>query len=116
MKLAALLLLLCTPSWSRPLVASFYSEKFNGRLTATGDAYDSTKHTAASRTFKFGTCLELKDRKSGRSTRVLINDYGPSTPKRDLDISKVAADEIGLTGVKAYDFRILPKKFCQVVH
>ena len=116
MKFAALLLLLCTPSWSSPLVASFYAEKFNGRLTANGDIYDSTKYTAASRTFKFGTCLELKDRKSGRSTRVLINDYGPAILKRDLDISKAAADEIGLTGVKAYDFQILPRTSCQVVH
>jgi rare lipoprotein A len=86
-------------------IAAYYSKDYKGR-TARGDAYDPAKFTAAHRTLPFGTRLRVTDTRSGRSVVVVVNDRGPFTKGRVLDLSLAAAKELrminrGLTRVTA---------------
>ena len=68
-----------------------------GRPTASGEAYDPNDLTAASRTLPLGTTVEVTNPSNGRSVKVRINDRGPYVRGRSIDLSKRAAEEIGLT-------------------
>jgi rare lipoprotein A len=71
-------------------VAAYYSTNYSGR-TARGDRYDPTKLTAAHRSLPFGTRLRVTDPISQRSVVVVVNDRGPFTKGRVLDLSLAAA-------------------------
>ena len=71
-------------------VAAYYSTNYSGR-TACGDRYDPTKLTAAHRSLPFGTRLRVTDPISQRSVVVVVNDRGPFTKGRVLDLSLAAA-------------------------
>ena len=71
-------------------VAAFYSTNYSGR-TACGDRYDPTKFTAAHRSLPFGTRLRVTDPRSQRTVVVVVNDRGPFTKGRVLDLSLAAA-------------------------
>lgn len=78
-------------------IAAYYDKNYRGR-TAAGDQYDPGKLTAAHRTLPFGTRLKVTDRKTGRSVEVVVNDRGPFTPGRVLDLSLAAARELRMLG------------------
>jgi rare lipoprotein A len=71
-------------------MASYYAKNYSGK-TARGDRYDGSKFTAAHRTLPFGTRLIVTDPKSSRSVTVIVNDRGPFTKGRVLDLSYAAA-------------------------
>jgi peptidoglycan lytic transglycosylase len=71
-------------------VAAYYSSDYSGR-TACGERYDPKKYTAAHRSLPFGTRLRVTDPKSRRSVVVVVNDRGPFTRGRVLDLSLAAA-------------------------
>lgn len=71
-------------------VAAYYSSDYSGR-TACGQRYDPNKYTAAHRSLPFGTRLRVTDPKSHRSVTVVVNDRGPFTKGRVLDLSLAAA-------------------------
>jgi rare lipoprotein A len=75
--------------------ASYYSDRLKGRRTASGERYDPRALTAAHRTLPFGAVVEVM-RRDGRSVRVRINDRGPFTKGRVIDLSRTAAEAIGL--------------------
>lgn len=77
-------------------VASYYAAKFNGRRTANGETFSNTKLTAAHRTLPFGTLIEVTNMRNGRSVIVRVNDRGPYTHSRVLDLSSAAAKQIGM--------------------
>jgi len=77
-------------------MASYYAGKFNGRKTANGEIYDSKKLTAAHRTLKFGSMVKVTNLKNNKSVVVRINDRGPFAHSRIIDLSQVAAQEIGM--------------------
>ena len=77
-------------------VASWYGKDFHGRRTANGERYDMNDLTAAHRTLPFGTLLEVRNARNGRSVVVRVNDRGPFSKSRILDLSYGAAREIGL--------------------
>jgi len=77
-------------------VAAFYSSDYSGR-TACGDMYDPKKFTAAHRSLPFGTRLRVTDPKSQRSIVVVVNDRGPFTKGRVLDLSLAAAKALRMT-------------------
>jgi rare lipoprotein A (peptidoglycan hydrolase) len=79
--------------------ASWYGGKFNGRRTASGEVFDQNKFTAASRTLPLGTRLLVKNPANGKSCTVVVNDRGPFVKGRDIDLSRGAAQKIGVTGV-----------------
>jgi rare lipoprotein A len=77
--------------------ASWYGGKFQGRKTANGEIFDTNKLTAAHKTLSFGTKVRVTETESGKSVIVRINDRGPFVEDRIIDLSKAAADIIGLT-------------------
>ena len=78
-------------------VAAFYSTDYSGR-TARGERYDPKKFTCAHRSLPLGTRLRVTDRGSQRSVVVVVNDRGPFTKGRVLDLSLAAARALGMTG------------------
>ena len=77
-------------------LASWYGPGLEGNLTASGDVFEPyTEYTAASLQYPFGT--ELLVTYGGYSTVVTVTDSGPYVAGRELDLSAVAAEEIGLT-------------------
>jgi rare lipoprotein A len=77
-------------------VAAFYSTDYSGK-TACGERYDPKKFTAAHRSLPFGTRLRVTDPRSRRSVVVIINDRGPFTGGRVLDLSLAAAKALRMT-------------------
>ena len=78
-------------------IAAYYSTDYSGR-TARGDRYDPTKFTAAHRSLPFGTRLRVTDPRAQRSVVVVVNDRGPFTKGRVLDLSLAAAKALHMTG------------------
>lgn len=77
-------------------IASWYGREFHGRRTASGEIYDMHALTAAHRTLPFGTLLEVYNLDNGRSVQVRVNDRGPFVKGRILDLSRAAAEELGM--------------------
>lgn len=76
--------------------ASWYGSRFHGKKTANGEIYDQMAYTAAHKSIRFGTLLKLTNTKTGKSLVVRVNDRGPYIPRRQLDLSKAAAIELGV--------------------
>ena len=76
------------------VISSWYGPGFHGRLTASGSRYNQHDLTAAHKTLPFGTRLRVCFK---RCAVVTVNDRGPYIHGRSLDLSKGAADAIGLT-------------------
>lgn len=75
-------------------LASFYADKYDGRVTASGDIFDQSKMTAAHRTLPFGTKVTITNISSKKSVIVVINDRGPFVDNRVIDLSKAAAKKL----------------------
>lgn len=86
--------------------ASYYADNFKGRRTASGEKYDPKKFTAAHRTLPFGTWLKVTNVKNEKSTIVKVNDRGPFVQGRIVDLSRVAAEEIGMIAAGTATVRI----------
>jgi rare lipoprotein A len=71
-------------------IASYYHNKFNGRKTASGEVFNNNKLTAAHRTYPFGTLLKVTNIANGKSVIVKVNDRGPFTNEKVLDLSRKA--------------------------
>ena len=80
-------------------LASWYGEQFHGRKTASGERFDSTDFTAAHRDLPFGSRVCVRSSVTGKSVVVRINDRGPFAPGRVIDLSKAAAQELGMLGL-----------------
>jgi rare lipoprotein A (peptidoglycan hydrolase) len=77
--------------------ASFYGSGFHGKKTATGETFDQNQKTAAHPTLPLGTEATVTNLDTGASVDVKINDRGPYVKGRDIDVSKAAAKELGMT-------------------
>ena len=91
-------------------LASFYGKEREGNQTASGEVFDPDALTCAHRTLPFGTRLKVSYPKKGTDVQVRVNDRGPSKPERILDLSRGAADNLGLTadGVGPVEAEVLP--------
>lgn len=76
--------------------ASYYGDEFSGRPTASGERFNPGELTAAHRTLPFGTRLRVTNVSNGRSVVVRVNDRGPFSGNRVLDLSHSAARQIGM--------------------
>lgn len=76
--------------------ASWYGSRFQGRPTASGEPFDMNALTAAHRTLPFGTRIRVINEANGKSVIVRVNDRGPFSGKRIVDLSRKAAESIGL--------------------
>lgn len=79
-------------------VASWYGEKFHGRRTSSGDAYDMYGMTAAHKTLPLPTYARVTNLRNGRSIVVKINDRGPFVHNRLIDLTYTGAAKLGLLG------------------
>lgn len=86
--------------------ATFYASYFEGRLTASGEPYDSRAMTAAHKTLPFGTRVKVTALDSGESTVVRINDRGPFVDGRIIDLSRRAAEQLGMIHEGAADVQL----------
>ncbi|WP_298613022.1 septal ring lytic transglycosylase RlpA family protein [uncultured Thermosynechococcus sp.] len=87
-------------------LASWYGPGFHGARTANGERFDQDALTAAHRTLPFGTRVRVTNLQNGRSVVVRINDRGPFTGGREIDLSRGAAAAIGLIGAGVGPVRI----------
>lgn len=77
-------------------MAVVYSDKLNGRKTASGQRFSQKHLTAAHRTLPLGTKVLVTNVRNRKSVEVLINDRGPWTAGRIIDLSAAAAERVGL--------------------
>ena len=90
--------------------ASFYGNKFNGRKTASGERFDNAKFTAAHKKLPFGTEIIVENISNKKRVTVRINDRGPFTKNRILDVSLQAAKELDFVRQGTATIRIYTKK------
>lgn len=76
-------------------IASYYHNKFEGRKTATGEVFDNDKYTAASNKLKLGTYVKVTNLSNGEVVYVRINDRMAPSNKRLIDLTSLAAEELG---------------------
>lgn len=91
--------------------ASWYGAQFQGKPTASGEPFDQKDLTAAHKELPFGTEVRVTNQANGRSVIVRINDRGPFVGKRIIDLSRGAAERIGLIkrGVAPVKLEVLPR-------
>ncbi|WP_424120961.1 septal ring lytic transglycosylase RlpA family protein [Robiginitalea sp.] len=75
-------------------MASFYSDSFEGKLTANGEIFSNSKMTAAHRTLPFDTRVRVTNLGNGKVAVVRITDRGPFVEGRILDVSLAAATRL----------------------
>ena len=75
-------------------VASYYSDEFNGKRTATGEVYNMYELTAAHIDYPFNTIVRVTNMSNEESVIVRINDRKPDTNGRAIDLSLKAAHEL----------------------
>ncbi len=78
--------------------ASWYGPGFQGKKTAIGDDFDQTKLIAAHKTFPLGSKAKVTNLNNGNSVEVEIMDRGPFMEGRIIDLSKAAAEKLGIIG------------------
>jgi rare lipoprotein A len=93
-------------------LASFYSNKFNGRKTANGEIFNNQKLTAAHNTLPLGTYVRVTNLRNKRSVVVKINDRLHHKNKRIIDLSRLAATKLGFikSGLTRVKVEVLGKK------
>jgi rare lipoprotein A len=75
--------------------ASWYGKKFHGRRTATGETFDMNEPTAAHLTLPLGSYALIRNVSNDKSVVVKINDRGPFSKGRIIDVSYGAAKQLG---------------------
>ncbi len=91
--------------------ASWYGGQFHGQTTADGSIYNKNRFTAAHKNLPFGTVVQVTNLYNGKQCVVKITDRGPFVKGRIIDLSKVAASEIGMlsSGVSKVKVEVLGK-------
>jgi rare lipoprotein A len=79
--------------------ASWYGPRFHGRRTASGERYDQHAMTAAHKTLPFGTLVRVRSLVTGKEVDVRVTDRGPFVRGRIIDVSRAAAEALGMMGV-----------------
>lgn len=101
MKALALALVVAAIPRAFPLeegLASWYGGKFQGRVTASGEVFDTSRMTAAHKSLPFGTRVKVVNLDNGKSAVVKVNDRGPFVEGRVIDLSRAAAQQIDMVG------------------
>ena len=76
--------------------ASYYGARHHGNKTASGERFDQHALTAAHRSLPFGSLVRVTNLRNDKSVVVRINDRGPYARKRIIDLSKKAAEQLGM--------------------
>ena len=100
-----------TPS-AKPVLgsgtASWYGRDFAGKPTASGELFDENLFTAAHRTLPLGSKVKVVNLANGKSVEVKINDRGPFSGNRIIDLSRAAARALGIIDDGIAEVRLEP--------
>lgn len=109
--------LLIYPSASQPvqslenkeLTASWYGPEYHNKPTASGERFDMNKNTLAHKTLPFGTKVRLVNPENGKVAEGVVNDRGPFTKNRQVDVSYALAKQLGFVkkGVTKLNIEII---------
>jgi rare lipoprotein A len=88
-------------------LASYYAEHFHGRATASGEIYNMHALTAAHPHLPFGTHVFVTNLKNRKRVKVRINDRGPFVRGRIIDVSRAAADRLGMLSDGVVQVRVV---------
>lgn len=96
-------------------IASYYSKKFHGRKTSSGDKFSVYEYTGAHRDYPYGTLLKITNLANDKSVIIRVNDRGPFSKKRLVDLSPAAFEAIGslrtgILKVKVETVELSPEK------
>lgn len=86
------------PSYDQVGTASWYGAQFNGRPTASGERFDMNGLTAAHKTLPLPGLVEVTNLETGQSLVLRVNDRGPFVEGRIIDLSRGAAERLGILG------------------
>jgi rare lipoprotein A len=84
------------PNYDETGLASWYGSYHHGRPTSTGEGFDMNALTAAHKTLPLPSLVEVTNTANGRRAVLRVNDRGPFVDRRIIDLSKGAAEELGL--------------------
>jgi rare lipoprotein A len=89
--------------------ASYYSDKFHGQRTASGERYDKNALTAVHQRLPFGAVIRVTNLHNHRSVDLRVNDRKHARSRRLLDVSKRAAQALGFvhSGVTQVEVEVL---------
>ena len=95
--------------WDETGYASWYAGRFQGRKTANGEIFDTNLLTAAHKTLPFDTIVKVHNPANGSSVLVRINDRGPFVEDRIIDLSRAAANQLGIAanGISMVNLQII---------
>jgi len=98
------------PPKAKVVKASWYGPGLNGHVTSTGETFNDNKLTAASTTLPLGSVVKVTNPNNGKSVDVRVNDCGPYVHGRSLDLTKRAAQKIGITHEGVAHVKVTPVK------
>jgi rare lipoprotein A len=75
-------------------IAAFYGRNMDGHKTACGTTYVATELTTAHRTLPCGTKVRITNTTNGKSVEATVNDRGPTSRKRIVDVSRAVAEQL----------------------
>ena len=88
--------------------ATYYGDRWHGRRTADGSAYNKDSLTCAHRTLPFGTLLHVRNPKNGKVVVVKVTDRGPYRRNTIIDLSKAAAQQIDMVQAGVVSVEVTP--------
>ncbi len=94
------------PMYDMVGTASWYGDKFHGKLTANGETYDKNAMTAAHKTLPLNSYVIVTNLATGQSLKLRINDRGPFVGGRIIDLSEAAATKLGYKTMGLGDVRV----------
>ena len=94
------------PNYDEVGMASWYGAQHNGRPTSTGERFDMNALTAAHKTLPLPSLVEVTNRANGRRVILRVNDRGPFVDSRIIDLSRAAAEELGLLSQGVGEVRV----------
>lgn len=105
------------PSYDETGIASWYGSEFHGKKTANGDEFDRNAITAAHRTLPLPSVVRVTNLANGRTLAVMVNDRGPFSKGRIVDVSRHAAELLGFKekGTTKVRVQYLPQESNQLL-
>ena len=94
------------PNYDEVGQASWYGAQHHGRPTSTGERFDMNALTAAHKTLPLPSLVEVTNRANGRRVILRVNDRGPFVDSRIIDLSRAAAEELGLLSQGVGEVRV----------
>jgi len=79
-------------------MASFYAKEFEGRTTASGERFSHKKATCSHMSIPFGALVKITNLENNATVIVRVNDRGPFSPDRIIDVSQSVAERLGMAG------------------